>query len=52
MGISAYLGALGVSRETVYFAFEEVLKPKKTDTLIISGAAGYDSLLFIKRPSH
>ncbi|KAL5528347.1 QOR1_2 [Sanghuangporus sanghuang] len=35
--ISAYLGALG---ETVYWALKGVLKPKETDTLIVSGAAG------------
>ncbi|KAL5523859.1 hypothetical protein ACEPAG_8032 [Sanghuangporus baumii] len=38
--ISAYLGALGVSGETVYWALKGVLKPKETDTLIVSGAAG------------
>ncbi|KAL5485127.1 QOR1_2 [Sanghuangporus weigelae] len=37
--ISAYLGALGSSGEIVYWALKGV-KPKETDTLIVSGAAG------------
>ncbi|KAL5507201.1 QOR1_2 [Sanghuangporus vaninii] len=38
--ISAYLGALELSGQTVYWALKGVLKPKETDTLIVSGAAG------------
>ncbi|KAH8119339.1 NAD-binding protein [Phellopilus nigrolimitatus] len=37
---SIYLGVLGFSGLTAYFGLESVLKPKKTDTLVVSGAAG------------
>ena len=47
VSLSAYLGALGHSGSTVYWALKEVLKPKQTDTLVISGAAGY-AILFLR----
>ncbi|EJD02775.1 NAD-binding protein [Fomitiporia mediterranea MF3/22] len=37
---SAYLGGLGVSGATAYWALKDVLKPKPSHTLVISGAAG------------
>ncbi|EJD03062.1 NAD-binding protein [Fomitiporia mediterranea MF3/22] len=40
VNISSYLGALGISGGTAYFALMGVLKPKKSDTLVVSGAAG------------
>lgn len=40
VSITAHLGALGVSGGTAYWALNGVLKPKETDTLVVSGAAG------------
>ncbi|EJD02773.1 NAD-binding protein [Fomitiporia mediterranea MF3/22] len=38
--ISAHLGNLGVSGATAYWALKDVLKPKESHTLVVSGAAG------------
>ncbi|EJD02817.1 NAD-binding protein [Fomitiporia mediterranea MF3/22] len=38
--ISAYVGGLGSSGATAYWALKDILKPKETDTLVVSGAAG------------
>ncbi|EJD03065.1 NAD-binding protein [Fomitiporia mediterranea MF3/22] len=40
VNISAYLGALGISGRTAYFALMGVLKPEESDTLALSGATG------------
>ncbi|HEY5336219.1 MAG TPA: NADP-dependent oxidoreductase [Mycobacteriales bacterium] len=38
--LSAYLGALGMTGMTAYFALLDVGKPKAGDTVVVSGAAG------------
>ncbi len=38
--LSAYLGILGVTGLTAYFGMTEIGKPKKGETLVVSGAAG------------
>lgn len=38
--LSAYLGVLGMTGLTAYFGLTEIGKPKKGETLVISGAAG------------
>ena len=38
--LSAYLGILGMTGLTAYLGFTEIGKPKKGETLIVSGAAG------------
>ncbi|EJD02363.1 NAD-binding protein [Fomitiporia mediterranea MF3/22] len=38
--LSSLLGSLGISGATAYVALHFVLKPKPTDTLVVSGAAG------------
>ncbi|EJD02772.1 NAD-binding protein, partial [Fomitiporia mediterranea MF3/22] len=40
ISISAYLGNLGFSGATAYWTLKGVLKPKETDTLVVSAAAG------------
>ncbi|EJC97501.1 NAD-binding protein [Fomitiporia mediterranea MF3/22] len=40
ISISAYLGNLGISGATAYWALKGVLKLKETDTLVVSAAAG------------
>lgn len=37
---SAFLGVLGMTGMTAYFGLLDVLKPKETDTILVSGAAG------------
>ncbi len=38
--LSAYLGILGLTGLTAYFGLTEIGKPKKGETLVVSGAAG------------
>lgn len=38
--LSAYLGVLGMTGLTAYFGLTEIGKPKKGETLVVSGAAG------------
>ena len=38
--LSAYLGILGMTGLTAYFGLTEIGKPKKGETLLVSGAAG------------
>ncbi len=38
--LSAYLGVLGMTGLTAYFGLMEIGKPKKGETLVVSGAAG------------
>ena len=38
--LSAYLGVLGLTGLTAYFGMTEIGKPKKGETLVVSGAAG------------
>ncbi|KAL5489858.1 QOR1_1 [Sanghuangporus weigelae] len=40
INLSAFLGSLGLSGATAYFALIELLKVKVSDTLVVSGAAG------------
>ncbi|EJD02776.1 NAD-binding protein [Fomitiporia mediterranea MF3/22] len=40
VSISTYLGALGISGASAYWVLHGVLKPKETDTLVVSAAAG------------
>lgn len=37
---SVFLGTLGMSGQSAYWCLVDVLKPKATDTLVVSGAAG------------
>lgn len=38
--LSAYLGVLGMTGLTAYFGLTEIGKPKKGETIVVSGAAG------------
>ncbi|WP_031427607.1 NADP-dependent oxidoreductase [Flavimarina sp. Hel_I_48] len=38
--LSAYLGAVGMTGLTAYFGLTHIGKPKKGDTIVVSGAAG------------
>lgn len=36
-----FLGTLGMSGQSAYWCIVDVLRPSPTDTLVVSGAAGY-----------
>ena len=42
---TVWLGALGLSGLTAYFGLRDICKLKESDTLVVSGAAGYDLFL-------